>query len=180
MAFVWCWHDCHRIYEIMDYTSCQLIDHLEPYCERMRIGAFPATCHVRNLIPVFPQVTSLMWSIATLGKIFRCHPPCLTIPSFILTSFAAVPPQPSLEWVIWVIEAITHDGWSPQQDFSSVSRIHSFYLGAWVPMGVVRDYTLWPLPVLCAFLVSHWISMACQIQGYPLHWRASDMIQFDN
>ena len=94
-------------------------------------------------------MTLLIWSIVTLGEIFRCYPPYLTIPPFILTSFAAVSPQPSPEWAIWVIEAITQDGWSPYQDFSSVSRIFSFYLGAWVPVGGSQEFTLWLL--LCCF-----------------------------
>ena len=105
----------------------------------------------------------LLWRIVTLGEIFRCYSPYLTIPSFILTSFAAVSPQPSPEWASWVIEAITYDGWSPYQDFSSVSRFFCFYLGARVPVGGSQEFTLWPF--LCRFGIT-----------LDLHCRASHRV----
>ena len=68
----------------MDYTSCQLVDLCVsqllysltvPHHREIETKAFPATCHLKKFIPVFPEVTLLIWLIVTLGEILGVtHP----------------------------------------------------------------------------------------------------------
>ena len=59
------------------------------------IEAFSAIRDLKEFITGFSLSDIVDLVDCHTGRDFRCYPPCLTIPSFILTSFAAVPPQPS-------------------------------------------------------------------------------------